>query len=76
VNARQISVPSDGPLTPSAPGEYYQNQNSGSKRSRKISGRLDGDDLIFSKEEGDATCWVEEYSENKPMITHKKILFQ
>jgi|GEM_PF-2583749 hypothetical protein len=46
-------------------GEYYQNPDSGSERSREISWRLDGDDIIFSKKGGEPTYRVEEYGENQ-----------
>ncbi|MCW9707191.1 lipocalin family protein [Fodinibius salsisoli] len=46
-------------------GEYYQNPDSDTERRRDITWRLDGDDLIFSKEGGDPTYRVEEYGENE-----------
>lgn len=48
-------------------GEYYQNPDSDTERSRDITWRLDGDDLIFSKEEGtgDPVYRVDLYGENQ-----------
>ena len=48
-------------------GEYYQNPDSDKERTRDITWRLDGDDIIFSKEEGkgDPIYRVDEYGENQ-----------